>query len=283
MLTELKAGPYTIRGISVGGVYTCLQIPELGVVLDAGVPIRSFAGTDRFFLSHGHSDHASALPSMLGIRRLIGKHAPEVFFPAELETSLLDSLRALTPLLRCDLSIQPHPLKPGDVHPLGHDLYVRAFRTLHNVPSLGYQFFRRVRKLKSEFAHLTGEEIGRLRREDPDRAFDETEKLEVAYATDTLSDVLASEPSVLRSRVLILESTFVDEHRAVADVREKMHVHLDELIAAADRFENEHLVLMHFSQSYSPAEVRELVAARLPEKLRERVQLFAPEAGRWFG
>ena len=68
MLTEVSAGPYTVRGISVGGVYTSLQVPELGVVLDAGVPIRSFAGTDRIFLSHGHSDHIDAVDQELGAR-----------------------------------------------------------------------------------------------------------------------------------------------------------------------------------------------------------------------
>ena len=82
MLTEVHASPYTIRGISVGGVYTSLQVPELGVVLDAGVPLRSFATTDHLFLSHGHSDHASALGALLGIRGLVGKHTPvQVFLP----------------------------------------------------------------------------------------------------------------------------------------------------------------------------------------------------------
>lgn len=283
MLTEVRAGPYTIRGISVGGVYTCLQLPELGVVLDAGVPIRSFAGTDRIFLSHGHSDHASALPSLLGIRRLIGKGPPDVFLPAESEPALLDSLRALTPLLRCDLGIRSHPLRPGDVVPLGHDLHARAFRTHHGVASLGYQFLRRVKKLRPQYTGLPGAEIARLRREGAEGVFDELEHLEVAYATDTLSNVLEAEPTILRSRVLILECTFVDEHRTVEQVRQRMHVHLDELIARADAFENEALVLMHFSQGYSPAQIHEALERRLPEALKKRVIPFAPRSGRWFG
>ena len=71
---------------------------------------------------------------------------------------------------------------PGDTHSLGHGLWVRAFRTHHPVPSLGYQFFRRVSKLKPEHQHLPPEEIARGRKAGVD-LFDEVERLELAYAT----------------------------------------------------------------------------------------------------
>lgn len=283
MLTEVHASPYTIRGISVGGVYTSLQVPELGVVLDAGVPIRSFASTDRLFLSHGHSDHASALASLLGIRGLIGKsRPPQLFLPAEILEDVESALTALGRVHRTTLRVEPVPMRPGDTHPLGRDLWVRAFATHHNTPSLGYQFIRRVPKLRPEYLHLPGEEIGRLRRQGAD-LFDTHERLELAYATDTLSEVLESAPFVLDSRVLILECTFIDEHRTVERAREYQHTHLDEIIARAEHFRNEHLVLMHFSQAYSPAQVHETLSQRLPPSLRERVRVFAPESDRWFG
>jgi ribonuclease Z len=283
MLTEVQAGPYTVRGISVGGVYTSLQVPELGVVLDAGVPIRSFAGTDRIFLSHGHSDHASALGSLLGIRSLIGKEQPpRLFLPAEIEAPLRESLVAQGRLLRSALRVETVPMLPGDTQGLGHGLFVRAFRTHHPVPSLGYQFFRRVSKLKPEHQGMPGEEIAR-RRKAGEPLFDEVDQLELAYATDTLARVLESAPEVLKSRVLILECTFLDGKRTVAEAQERSHLHLDELIARAERFENEALVLMHFSQAYSPEEVHAVLDAQVPPGLRERLRVFAPTTGRWFG
>jgi uncharacterized protein len=36
LLHEVQAGPYRVRGVSVGGIYTSLQVPELRVLLDAG-------------------------------------------------------------------------------------------------------------------------------------------------------------------------------------------------------------------------------------------------------
>ncbi len=282
MLTEVQAGPYTIRGISVGGVYTSLQVPELGAVLDVGVPIRSFAGTDRIFLSHAHPDHASGLGSLLGIRRLIGKGPPEVFLPAEIEAPVQEALAALTRLHRTSMEVRTVPLRPGDVHALGHGLHVRAFRTHHPVPSLGYQFFRRISKLKPEHQGTPPQEIAR-RRKEGEALFDEVDRLELAYATDTLSHVLETEPSLLDSRVLILECTFVSAHHSVQDAQDRAHLLLDELIARAERFRNEFLVLMHFSQSHGPEEVQATLQARLPPALAERVRVFAPASGRWFG
>jgi ribonuclease Z len=283
MLTEVHATPYTVRGISVGGVYTSLQVPELDVVLDVGVPIRSFASSDRVFLSHGHPDHASALGSLLGIRALVGKsRPPQVFMPAEIQADVEDALSALSRVHHTVMAIDPVPLRPGDLHKLGRDLWVRAFRTHHSIPSLGYQFIRRVTKLRPEHQHLPGEEIGRLRRAGAD-IFEEQERLELAYATDTLSQVLESAPFVLDSHVLILECTYIDEHRTVAQAQSYQHVHLDEILARAEHFRNQHLVLMHFSQAYSPGEVHDTLARRLPPSLRDKVRIFAPESGRWFG
>jgi ribonuclease Z len=283
MLTEVQAGPYTIRGISIGGVYTSLQVPELGVVLDAGVPLRSFATTDHLFLSHGHSDHASALGALLGIRGLVGKHSPaQVFLPAEIESAVQEALAALCRLHRSAISVETIPMLPGDTRKVYRDIWVRAFRTHHAGPSLGYQFIRRVTKLKPEYQGLPGEEIGRLRREGAG-IFDELDRLELAYATDTLSKVLETAPSILESRVLILECTYLDQSRTVEETQERLHTHLDEIIARADLFQNEALVLMHFSQMYGPEQVHELIRQRVPPALRERIRVFAPDSGRWFG
>jgi ribonuclease Z len=283
MLTEVQAGPYTVRGISVGGVYTSLQVPELNVVLDAGVPLRSFATTDHLFLSHGHSDHASALGALLGIRGLVGKHSPaQVFLPAEIEPAVKEALAAQSRLHRSVIEIEAIPMLPGDARKVYRDVWVRAFRTHHAGPSLGYQFFKRITKLKPEFQELPGEEIGRLRREGAG-IFDEVERLEVAYATDTLSQVLETAPSILESRVLILECTYVDAKRTVEETQERLHTHLDEIISRADKFQNEALVLMHFSQLYGPEQVRDVIRQRVPPALWERIRVFAPASNSWFG
>ena len=283
MITEVRAGPYTLRGISVGGVYTTLHVPELDVLLDAGLPLRSFATVGRFFLSHGHLDHVSGLAGLLNIRGLVGGKRATIYLPAEIEGPVRDLLRAHTALARAELDVELVPMRPGDERPLGNSVFVRAFQTHHPVPSLGYQFVRRVSKLRPEHHGKAPEEIARLRKQGASGLFEEHERLELAYATDTLSRVLETEASLLESRVLVLECTFVDSTRSVEDARRKFHLHLDELIELAPKFNNEALVLMHFGQGTSPERVREAVQSRLPPGLRERVVVFAPEGDRWFG
>lgn len=277
----LKAGPFTVRGISVGGVYTTISVPELSALLDVGLPLRAFCASDRIFLSHGHVDHAGGLSGLLGVRGMMQKAAPpQVYMPREIVDDLQSALACLTRLQRYELAITPVPMSPGDEERLSNNLYVRAFRTHHPVPSLGFQFVRKVQKLRPEFVGLPGAEIA-TRKQRGDDLFEAAEHLELAYATDTLIRVLDTNPSMLKSRVLILECTFLDDRKSLKESRAGCHIHLDEIIEVADRFENEHLVLMHTSQIYHPDEAREIVAKRVPTHLAARIQLLAPLRGSW--
>jgi ribonuclease Z len=277
----LKVGPYSVRGISVGGVYTCLQVPELNAVLDVGLPLRAFCAADRIFLSHGHIDHAGGLPGLLGVRGMMQKAEPaQVFMPAEIVDDLQAMLAAATRMQRYTLEIRPVGMLPGQEHQLGNNLWVRTFKTHHPVPSLGYQFLRRVQKLKPEFIGLPGPEIA-ARKLRGDDLFDAAEHLELAYATDTLLRVIDTNPSMLESRVLVMECTFYDERKSLADSRAGCHVHLDELVPECERFRNEHIVLMHTSQIYQPREAREILLRRCPKSFTDRVQILAPDSGTW--
>jgi ribonuclease Z len=280
-VSNIQAGPYSLRGVSVGGVYTSLQVPELSVVLDAGITLRALCGTDNLFLSHGHIDHVGGLFGLLGVRGLMQKPNPlRVYLPQEIAADLVDALTVTSRLQRFPLQIEAIALAPGDARCVANNLWVRAFRTHHPVPSLGYQFVRRVKKLKPAYKALSGPEIAEAKRAEID-LFDDVEHLELCYATDTLIRVLDTNPSMLHSRVLVLECTFYDERKSLADSRAGCHIHLDELLEAADRFENEHLVLMHVSQIYSAREAREILQRRCPPALLSRITLFGPERGPW--
>lgn len=282
-LVDVQAGPYALRGVSLGGVYTTIQIPQMGVLLDAGMPIRSFAATDHIFLSHGHGDHAGSLAGLLGIRGLLHtKKHPRVYLPKAIAADFAALLRLQSKLQRHELGAELVPMEPGQEVTLRSDLHVRAFRTHHPVPSLGYLFFDRVKKLRAEFARLPGPEIGR-RRAAGDDLFDSHERLELAYATDTLIRVLDTAPEIRRARVLILECTFLDERKTLEASRAGCHIHLDELLPRLEELENEHVVLMHFSQLYQPHEVRKILAARCSPAFLEKLVVFAPERGPWPG
>jgi ribonuclease Z len=283
VLTTVTAGPYTVRGISVGGVYTSLAIPELGIVFDAGASPRSAGATDTILLSHGHADHVGALPAMLGIRALHGKtKPPRVVMPIEIVDDLVAALAALSKLQRFPLAIDAIGMAPGDTLALRGDLEVRAVRTFHPVPSLGYVIVRRVAKLRPELVGRPGAEIAARRKAGEDiNVLDD--RLELAYATDTLVSALDHSPELLRTRVLIVECTFLDERKSLEGARAGCHIHLDEIIERADRFANDHVVLMHVSQLYQPTEVAAILDRRVPRALRAKIIPFVPDSPHWPG
>ena len=123
---------------------------------------------------------------------------------------------------------------------------------------------------------------GSARRRAGEDLFESLEHLELAYATDTLPSVLDHTPELLQARVLILECTFLDDRKTVQAARAGCHIHLHELLKYADGFENEALVLMHFSQLYRPDEVHRLLAERLPPALWARTRPLAPTEGDWW-
>ncbi|MBP6628059.1 MAG: MBL fold metallo-hydrolase [Kofleriaceae bacterium] len=283
MLSTLSAGRLTVRGLSVGGVYTALYVPELDLALDVGLAPRSFAGVRTLLLTHGHVDHVGALPTLLGIRALHGHPTPlRVVMPAEIVDEVTAALAAMSTLQHWPLAIEAIGLRPGDEAELRPDLLVRAHRAFHPVPCLAYQLIRRVKKLRPEHHHLPGPEIGRLRAAGAD-LFDVVDHLELAYATDSLVSVLDHNPTLYQSRVLLLEATFLDGRKSRDAARAGCHIHLDELIERAELFGNEHLLLMHVSQLYRPDEVDGILDARLPPGLRARTQVLVPPAGPWWG
>ena len=282
MLLRAQAGPYTIRGVSVGGLYTSLLVPELGVLLDVGIAPRSCTGAQHLFLTHGHADHMGALFTLLGARGLNRLPPVRLYVPADTLEHVAAALEALGHLQGFRLDAEPIAVRSGAEFELRQDLAVRALEADHVVPTMAYQFFKRVNKLRPEFAHLPGAEIGR-RRLAGEALFDTIEHLELAYVTDTLLSVVDRHPSLLETRVLILECTFLDDRKSVESSRASKHIHLDELLEKASQFKNEALVLVHFSQLYSPAEVHSILERRCPPDLWRRMVVFAPRRGSWPG
>ena len=283
VLTTVTAGPYTLRGVSLGGVYTSIACPELGLLFDAGIPARSLATADTILLSHGHVDHVGALPAVLGIRALHGKSKPpRVIMPAEIVDDLMAALNALTKLQHWPLNIEAIGMRAGEERELRGDLRVRAVQTFHPVPSLAYMIMRRISKLKPEFHDLPGPEIAARRRAGEEMLVHE-ERAELAYVTDTLISAFDHGPELFDARVLVMECTFLDGKKSLEGARAGCHIHLDEIIERAEKFTNETIVMMHVSQLYRPDEVATILDRRVPPELRKRIIPFVPDAVNWPG
>ncbi|MFH1532277.1 MAG: MBL fold metallo-hydrolase [Pseudomonadota bacterium] len=275
-MIERTIGKWTLRGRSVGGFGTSLHIKELGVALDMGFFFPETLRGDHLFLSHGHPDHVGALVSWLGARRLLGMNTANLFAPVGLAEGLVDVLSRWQEISGVEFDYRIFGAAPGAELALRGDIRVRAFSTFHRLETLGYLFERETRRLRSDLRGLPGEEIRELRAAgNDDDLFEVVRTPLVAYVPDTLPEALDAMPAACwRAQLLIVEATFLDDRKPMEKIREGGHVHLDDILARLEQFTGDHVALFHFSRSYSPDEVQEILASKVPAAWRERVHAF---------
>jgi ribonuclease Z len=267
---RLELAGIEIEAHSVGGIETAIHLPRWRVALDVGRCPAELVARDRILFTHGHMDHMGGVAYHCATRALRGMGPPTYYVPRSYARALE---RLLEVWRTIDHSEMPHrtvAVEAGEEVALRPDLVAKPFRSFHTTPVLGYAVCSRREKLRGRYLGLPGDELRALRAAGEDL----TETLDVpelAYCGDTTVEVVEREELVRRARVLVLEATFVDERVSVADTRAKGHVHLDELAERADLFENEAILLHHFSARYRASEILAALDARLPAALRERV------------
>jgi len=263
----------TIEGYSRAAVQTYWRIPELKLGFDMGGSPWSFMGTNTFFISHGHLAHMAALPVFVARRRMMKMEPPTIYVPAKIHDQVWKMLNAWRQLDRGRMICNLVPVADGDEFELSRERVVTVFDTVHTVPSVGYLVWDRRRKLKEDLVGVDEDEI-RKRRLGGEDVTREVRMPLVCYCGDTAPAGLDNYDPVFQSRVLITEMTFFRPDHRKDKIHKFGHTHLDDIIERAERFENELIILAHFSTRYQDSQVRREVKKRLPESLRDRVELW---------
>ena len=136
-------------------------------------------------------------------------------------------------------------LGPGDVVPIARGREIVVHRSTHRVPTNAYE----VRENETSVLFYTG---------------------------DTDRGIFERNETMFQSEVLIVECSFVADGDQARAVKYK-HMHFDDVAEFAERFENEMVVLSHFSRRYSRSEIRDEIRRRCPAVLRDRLRLALPE------
>lgn len=263
----------TIEGYSRAAVQTYWRIPELKVGFDLGGQPWSFMTTPTFFVSHAHLDHIAALPVYVARRRMMKMEPPTIYLPADSVDAVHALLRAFQRLDRGRMPVNLVALEPNTEVELSRELVVSVFPTQHTIPSLGFLVWERRKKLKPEFAELAGDQIRDLRLSGVE-VTGEVRVPKVAYMGDTSPGGVDGFPDVYKAEILIIEMTFVAPNERPERIHKYGHMHLDDILARADRFQNEVIVASHFSTRLPGDVIQRIVERKLPESLRSRLKIW---------
>jgi ribonuclease Z len=263
----------SIEGYSRAAVQTYWRIPELKVGFDLGAQPWAFMATPTWFVSHGHLDHVAALPVYVARRRMMKMEPPTIYLPSVMVEPVREILRLFTRLDRGRLPCELVPLEPGSEVELSREHVVTVSATSHTVPSLGFVVWERRRKLKSQYADLTGPQIRDLRLGGTE-VTEERRFPRFAYLGDSSPEGLDSCPAMYEAQVLVLEITFVAPSHRKDKIHKFGHIHLDDVVERRGRFHNELVIASHFSTRYSRKRVADLVARAVPDMFDGRLRLW---------
>ncbi len=276
--TQLEVAGLTLRAVSVGGKETCIEVPAWKLAFDIGRCPPTAVRARQVLFTHSHIDHMGGVAHHVGLRQLQGMTPPHYVVPAEHAEGFSELLGAWRKLDGSSLPCDVTPVRPGDEVALGGGRSAVVFRAVHRVAAVGYAVVSRRAVLRSSYVGLSGAMLAAAR-ERGDEITEERLTTELAFCGDTTIDVVDREPLVRQARVLVLECTFMgDDPESLRRATKTGHVHLDQLAERAECFENEAIVLTHFSPRYPPSQIVRLLDEKLPPGLRERVVPLLPVA-----
>ena len=252
----------TAGGVRVTGAWTraglgsCVRVEGAekldDIIFDCGVCEPECLKAGFVFISHGHVDHIGACVMHARAKMLTSRQSI-YYVPTESVGPLDEARVAFSKMDGKDIPMNIVPLKPGDVVKVNSNLIVKVFPTIHRVPSQGYALYKRTNgSLLPQYTHLSGREIGELKKTGVVITSDDIESLELVYTGDTVFEGLIQPCSefIFNSPILIMELTYLDGERQKSI--DRGHIHLQDVVENAHRFNNQQIIFVHLSERYGP-------------------------------
>lgn len=267
--------PYRIQGYSIAGEESFVQVPELDVCFDIGRAPRLALPSNYIALTHGHMDHTAGLAYYFSQRVFQGMGPGTILCCPSLATAIEKMMQSWVDVEAQRTQYNVVAMQPGtptDEYEIKNNLYLRAYDTIHTVPSLGFVVVEKRSKLQEQYVGLPQEKLTELKTAGTEITYTKEVPL-VAYTGDTGPGAHFEREDLRAAKILVTECTFLDTgHRGRAKVGK--HLHIDDIIDILDQVEAEAIVLTHLSRRTHLGQARDELDMRIPKKHRDRVFLF---------
>jgi ribonuclease Z len=217
-------------------------------------------------------DHAAGIVYYLSHRNFCGQSPGTILAPANLIDPIKQVVDAWAGLDGNKIPANLVGVRTGDEYQIKPNLFTRVFPTKHSKGSVGYSIIEKRKKLKSEYAGLTGPQIVELKKQGVQIDYP-LEIPIVTYLGDTKYVDFSQLKYIAESKILIAECTFYEvEHTERAEA--SRHMHLDEFVILLEKLQNDHIVITHTTQRTPMREIcRTLKEALPPEKYKKTILL----------
>ncbi|MHC4616604.1 MAG: MBL fold metallo-hydrolase [Planctomycetota bacterium] len=271
-LARIRIGELEIIGYSVAAEETVVAMPQLDVCFDIGKAPDQIIPINHILLTHGHMDHAAGIAYYLSHRNFCGQSAGTILAPENLLGPMREIIDAWGRLDGNKIPGNLVGVKAGDEYPIKRNLFTRVFPTKHSRGAVGYSVIEKRKKIKPEYAQLTGPQIVKLKRQGIEIDY----LLEipiVTYLGDTQYVDFSQLKYIVESKILIAECTFYEmDHSGRAEAGR--HMHINEFASLIEKLNNEHIIITHTTQRTPMREIRTILKEVLSPEKYKRIILF---------
>lgn len=264
--TKITGTQFTLIGYSWAAKNTCFYVPEMKVMLDAGVEHEYIP--DHVFITHCHSDHSKNLPQsiiQLSNFKSTEKKKINIYVPIEMVDKIKSYIDAFYVMSKNNPKHKAHskynligvtPNTRIDVIIRNTKYIVEVIKCYHTVPCVGYGFIEVRKRLKPEYKNLTQPEIVALKKTGV-QIMEEYEHPQFCYLGDSNEWVFTSRdtsPILEKYNFIMTECTFLTSDQK-DQAHQKKHTLIDNIEPIIRENPNKTFVLYHFSDRYTKDEI----------------------------